>query len=248
MMERMSILRYQTRYDAYIGLMAKLQANHSRFARKDLKDISVINYLNSVYYTNGLVSAKCNFNDNITVLSPVAIGLKNESFEYNGDLKEILDLFDKKSNSKLVSSIKIRAKDLRFSLEALYPTTAKQFKIYADAIVDVKRSKIYLKMNPVKPSTSVKTSEAEIQIYAKNGFDEKGIFRFNIAMMIDVLKFYTDDDFIVIRYSTIYNPDSDNYVSKFELRSYDNVNDNLVWTFKDISISHMNTYLRKNKS
>lgn len=263
-------MRYQTRYDAYIGLVAKLQANHKRFACKDFKDIEVINYLNSVYYTNGLVSARCDFlDDSITVLKPVAIGLDNESDDYSKDLEQILKSFNRPSERLINCSVKISVKELKFALTAVYPTVAKQFKTYAVATVDPRISKLILKMQPIKQSSKGVSSQAEIKLHnvLTNG-DDVHCFRFNVAMMVDVLKFYEEDDYIVISYSDknkagdfnqvinetfqeLFNKDENttlNSVVKFNLQSYNTAEDNLLWSFKDISIKDMEEYLRKNKT
>ena len=265
-------MRYQTRYDSYVGLVAKLQANHKRFARKDLKDIEVINYLSSVYYTNGLVSARCDFpQDGITVLRPVSIGLNNESKDYTKDLDEILESFNKVSEDMLNCYVKISVKEFRFALTAVYPTVAKQFKTYAIAIVEPKTNKLLLKMQPIKQSSKGATSQAEIKLHnvVIDGEDAH-YFRFNVAMMVDVLKFYEDDDYVIISYSNknkvdlykqiidkafdyILNNKNEqevisNAVIKFNLQSYNTKEDNLIWSFKDISIADMEEYLRKNKS
>ena len=265
-------MRYQTRYDAYVGLVAKLQANHKRFACKGLKDIEVINYLNSVYYSNGLVSARCDFfTDGITVLRPVSIGLTNESGNYSKDLDDILKVFDKSAEDLINCSIKINVKEFRFALTAVYPTVAKQFKTYAVAKVEPKTNKLMLKMQPIKQSSKGASSQAEIKLHNAN-IDGEDIhfFRFNVAMMVDVLKFYEDDDYIVISYSNksktdvhteIVNKNLDyilnnedekemntNAIVKFNLQSFNIKEDNLIWSFRDISITDMDEYLRKNKS
>lgn len=268
----MILLRYQTRYDAYVGLVAKLQANHKRFACKELKDIEVINYLNSVYYSNGLVSARCDFfTDGITVLRPVSIGITNESNDYSKDLEEILKVFNKTAEDLLNCSIKINVKEFRFALTAVYPTVAKQFKTYAVATVEPKTNKLILKMQPIKQSSKGASSQAEIKLHnAVIDGEDAHFFRFNVAMMVDVLKFYEDDEYIVISYSgkskvnileeivnkniddVLNNKDEEeatqDVVVKFNLQSFNAKEDNLIWSFRDISMTDMEEYLRKNKS
>lgn len=263
-------MRFQNRYNAYVGIIAKMQGNHSRFAHKDLKDIEVINYLNSVYYTNGLVYARCDFTpDGITVLNPVSIGLNNESNYYDKDLDDILKVYNRHSENLINHSIKISVKELRFALTAVYPTVAKQFKTFATAIVNPKANKLLLDMKPIKQSSKAASSQAKIKIHnTLEDEDYAYYFRFNIAMMVDVLKFYNDDDFVIISCSSVNKIEiqdnmqeslnlkdypgelkiSEHATLKFNLQSHNTKEDNLIWSFKDIPVEEMDMYLRKNKS
>lgn len=239
-------MHYFSRYDCYVNILANLQSNHSRFARKDLKEIEIINYLSSVYYYNGAFLGSCNFNDNINVLKPVAIGRSNESYEYNKDMAEIIDIAN--PNGELVLSIKIKASDLLFPLTAIYKTTAKQFKIFVNASVELEHDEIQLSMIPFKKSTSVKESYSSLNVDSikiKNDLNTKLSFNFNSAMVVDILKFYEEDEFIII--DLIKDKDR-NEIKYFNLSQYNKVDNGITWTFKNMSFDTMNDYLRKNKS
>lgn len=238
-------MHYLNRYECYINILANLQGNHPKFARKDLKDIEIINYLSSVYYYNGIFLGKCNFNDNINVLKPVAIGKGNESYEYTNDLNEMLELSE---HSKSPISIKVKVGDLLFPLTALYKTTAKQFKIFANASIDINKKRIDINMKPFKKSTSVKESFSEIPISSINLIDDIGVnfdFNFNVAMVVDILKFYKENEFIVIK---LFTDDDGKFINSFNIYSYNKIKDNLIWTFKSMPFEDMYEYLRKNKS
>lgn len=241
----MIILHYLNRYECYISLLANLQTNHTRFASKEYKHMEVINYLNSVYYYNGCFLARCSFNDKVNVLRPIAIDKTNESYEHTKDLKEMLELSECGDN---VVSLKIKVGDLLFPLTALYKTTAKQFKIFAEADIDIENKNLEISMKPFKKSTSVKESFSRVALPLVKSLDDKEYdkaFNFNVAMVVDVLKFYREDEFIIIK---LFKNKENKSIDSFEISSYDKSQSDLIWVFRNMSFNDMHEYLIKNKS